>query len=235
VGAWLMTRFGMSGTALLLVPSMLAALLVHGLRDQFEGAQATKVRDAHLDTPIPWAKLGTLCLLITLRSWGYSGLIVFIPLLLHARAAGLEAAGRSLFVFLVFGALGGMLGGHLSDRFGRHTVIAASLLAFPFLMAAYLQSSGAWQWVSLALAGLCLMASFSVTVVLGQELLPQHLGLASGLTLGLAFGTGGVGVALSGLLADAIGLAASLWILAIVPGLAGILALFVAPPRRDPV
>jgi FSR family fosmidomycin resistance protein-like MFS transporter len=126
-----------------------------------------------------------------------------------------------------------MLGGHLSDRFGRHTIIAASLLAFPFLMAAYLISSGAWQWVSLALAGLCLMASFSVTVVLGQELLPQHLGLASGLTLGLAFGTGGVGVALSGVLADIIGLSGSMWVLAVLPGLAGLLAIFVTPPPRD--
>jgi FSR family fosmidomycin resistance protein-like MFS transporter len=232
VGAWLMTRFGMPGTALLLIPALLAALLVHGLRDQFEAAQAKEVRGAHPAAPIPWAKLTTLCLLITLRSWGYSGLIVFIPLLLHARAAGLEIAGRSLFVFLFFGALGGMLGGHLSDRFGRHTVIATSLLAFPFLMAACLQSSGPWQWASLALAGLCLMASFSVTVVLGQELLPQHLGLASGLTLGLAFGTGGLGVALSGLLADSIGLPASMWVLAVLPGFAGVLALFLGPPSR---
>jgi FSR family fosmidomycin resistance protein-like MFS transporter len=233
VGAWLMTRFGMSGTALLLVPAVLTAVLVHGLRGHFEAGQAQKLPGAQPAGAIPWAKLATLCLLITLRSWGYSGLIVFIPLLLHSRGAGLEIAGRSLFVFLFFGALGGMLGGHLSDRFGRHTVIAASLLVFPLLMAAYLLSSGAWQWASLALAGLCLMASFSVTVVLGQELLPRHLGLASGLTLGLAFGTGGVGVALSGLVADHIGLSASMWVLVVLPGLAGILALFVTPPPRD--
>ena len=76
-----------------------------------------------------------------------------------------------------------------------------------------------------------LMASFSVTVVYTQELLPQHLGLASGLSLGLAFGAGGLGVALSGFLADLIGLAMSIWVLVLIPGLAGVLAFCLSPPR----
>jgi FSR family fosmidomycin resistance protein-like MFS transporter len=118
-----------------------------------------------------------------------------------------------------------MVGGHLSDRLGRQQVIAASLLAFPFLMAAALILSGPLRWILLALAGMALLASFSVTVVFAQELLPQHLGLASGLTLGLAFGAGGVGVGMSGLMADLLGLRTSVWILVLLPGLAGLLAL----------
>ena len=39
--------------------------------------------------------------------------------------------------------------------------------------------------------GFFTIASFSVTVVLGQAYLPNHLGLASGVTLGLAIGLGG--------------------------------------------
>jgi FSR family fosmidomycin resistance protein-like MFS transporter len=140
-------------------------------------------------------------------------------------------AGRALFVFLFFGALGGMLGGHLSDRLGRQQVIAASLLVFPFLMMAALTLSGPLRWILLALAGMALLASFSVTVVLAQELLPQHLGLASGLTLGLAFGAGGLGVGMSGLMADLLGLGTSVWILVLLPGLAGLLALTLRSPR----
>jgi FSR family fosmidomycin resistance protein-like MFS transporter len=86
--------------------------------------------------------------------------------------------------------------------------------------------------VLLALAGATLLASFSVTVVFAQELLPRQQGLASGLTLGFAFGAGGVGVALSGLLADALGLRLSLWILLALPALAGLLAFTLAPPAR---
>jgi FSR family fosmidomycin resistance protein-like MFS transporter len=145
----------------------------------------------------------------------------------------LALTGRALFVFLFFGALGGMLGGHLSDRVGRQQVIVASLLGFPSLMAAALLLQGPARWVFLAAAGMALMASFSVTVVFAQELLPRHLGLASGLTLGLAFGTGGLGVGVSGLMADLYGLHASVWMLVFLPGLGGLLALtFKSAPRH---
>jgi FSR family fosmidomycin resistance protein-like MFS transporter len=114
---------------------------------------------------------------------------------------------------------------------GRQQVIATSLLTFPFLMAAALALSGPPRWILLAVAGMALLASFSVTVVFAQELLPQHLGLASGLTLGLAFGAGGLGVGISGLMADLLGLRTSVWMLVFLPGLAGLLALKLRSPR----
>jgi FSR family fosmidomycin resistance protein-like MFS transporter len=144
----------------------------------------------------------------------------------------MEVAGRALFIFLFFGALGGMAGGMLSDRVGRQPVVAVSLVVFPVLMVCALLVSGPVRWLFLASAGIMLMASFSVTVVYTQELLPQHLGLASGLSLGLAFGAGGVGVALSGFLADLIGLAMSIWVLVLLPGLAGVLAFCLSSPRE---
>jgi FSR family fosmidomycin resistance protein-like MFS transporter len=228
----LLLGFGLEGTTLLAIPALATAAIVHGYRREIEvpflGARERRGRER---APIPWAKLGTLCALISLRSWGYSGLIIFLPLLLRDRGIDLLTAGRALFVFLFFGAIGGMLGGHLSDRVGRQQVIAASLLSFPVLMALALWLSGAMHWLALAVAGMLLLASFSVTVVFAQELLPQHLGLASGLTLGLAFGSGGLGVGMSGLMADLLGLRASLWILVLLPGLAGLLALRLPSPQ----
>ena len=61
--------------------------------------------------------------------------------------------------------------------------------------------------------------------MLAQELLPRYLGLASGLILGLGFGTGGLGTALTGFLADINGLNTTFWILAFVPLLGAFLAL----------
>jgi FSR family fosmidomycin resistance protein-like MFS transporter len=72
-------------------------------------------------------------------------------------------------------------------------------------------------WLLAAASGAALLASFSVTIVLAQELLPNNLGLASGLILGLGFGTGGLGTALSGYLADHIGLYQTFWVLALAP------------------
>ena len=232
VAAWLMTWLGLQGTVLIIIPGLLMAAAMYIWRGEF-GSPAP-VHGAHerqARGPIPWGRLSRLCAIITLRSWGYSGLVVFIPLLLHEQGVSLSLAGRALFVFLFFGALGGMLGGHLSDRIGRQQVIVVSLVSFPLLMAAAMRLSGPLSWLFLAIAGISLLASFSVTVVFAQELLPQHLGVASGLTFGLSFGAGGVGVGLSGLLADLFGLQTSVWLLVLLPGIAGLIALTLSPPR----
>lgn len=232
VAAWLMVQFGLPGTVVIVFPCLLMAMVLHRWRREFARPETSPVgQPGQAPEPIPWRRLIRLCALITLRSWGYSGLITFLPLLFHERGVPLALTGRALFVFLFCGALGGLLGGHLSDRVGRQRVITASLLAFPFFMACALAFPAPLGWVFLALAGTTLLASFAVTVVYAQDLLPHHLGLASGLTLGLAFGAGGVGVGLSGVLADVLGLNASVWILLALPGMAGVLGLRLSPIR----
>jgi FSR family fosmidomycin resistance protein-like MFS transporter len=231
---WLLAWFGLQGTVLLVGLGVLTAGLIHCYRSEIE-VPLTEPRQRRRRTygPIPWAKLTGLCVLIPLRSWGSSGMVVFMPLLLMEHGVGLSVTGRALFIFLFFGALGGMLGGHLSDRVGRQRVIAASLLGYAPLMVAALALQGPLRWVLLAFAGMALLASNSVTVVFAQELLPRHIGMASGLTLGLSFGAGGIGVGVSGLMADLLGLHTSVWSLVLLPGLAGLLALRLKSPIRS--
>ncbi|MBW1803894.1 MAG: MFS transporter, partial [Deltaproteobacteria bacterium] len=121
----------------------------------------------------------------------------------------------------------GLYGGHASDRVGRRSVIVWSSLLYPILASSLILSNGFWIWFFAAISGAALLASFSVTVVLTQEMLPRHLGLASGLILGLGFGTGGIGSALSGYLADVFGLTQTVWILAFVPAFCALLAAFI--------
>ena len=52
----------------------------------------------------------------------------------------------------------------------------------------------------------CSSSSFSITVALGQAYLPRSLGMAAGLIVGLAIGTGGIGVTILGWVADHWGL-----------------------------
>ncbi|HPY62277.1 MAG TPA: MFS transporter, partial [Kiritimatiellia bacterium] len=68
------------------------------------------------------------------------------------------------------------------------------------------RTSGVPGLIVIALAGFALIATFATTVVLGQELLPNNVGLASGLTLGFGVGTGGIGATLLGAVADRWGL-----------------------------
>ncbi len=233
--AWLLTQFGLQGTLFLFVPCCLTALATFWWREALF-ADREERRDEpreSISRRIAWRPLTILCAYITLRSWTYSGFLVFLPLLLHEQGVSLVEAGRALFVFLFFGALGGMLGGYLSDRVGRQEVMAVSLLAFPLLMSGAILLAGPAKFLFLALAGAALLASFSVTVVFAQDLMPGKLGLASGITLGLGFGTGGLGVGISGFLADAVGLWTSLWVLIIVPGIAGLMAMGLRARRKS--
>jgi FSR family fosmidomycin resistance protein-like MFS transporter len=67
---------------------------------------------------------------------------------------------------------------------------------------------------------------------MGQEYLPGRLGTASGVTLGLSIGLGGVGAPLLGLVADQWGLNTTLYVLAALP-LGGLALTFTLPPARS--
>jgi MFS transporter, FSR family, fosmidomycin resistance protein len=85
----------------------------------------------------------------------------------------------------------------------------------------------------LALIGAATIATFSVTVVMGQEYLPSRLGVASGVTLGLSIGIGGLGAAVLGQVADAHGLRTALEVVAVLP-LPGLLLAMTLPEGRTP-
>ncbi|MDA8145819.1 MAG: MFS transporter, partial [Thermaerobacter sp.] len=69
----------------------------------------------------------------------------------------------------------------------------------------------------LALAGATLLASFSVTVVSAQEILPKNAALAGGLVLGLSGGLGALGLAAIGYLAQVLGLPTALEYVTFLP------------------
>ena len=221
VGSLLVLGIGLSATtALIPVGVALFLVIVFSPGDYLrrgDGRTAPRHRKQGGRAIIPWIPLIAVCLIVTLRSWVYMSTITYLPLLFADRGIELASASLILTMFLAAGAVAGLYGGHLSDRLGRKIVIVGSSLLFPLLAAALLLVQGPWLWFFAGASGAALLASFSVTIVLTQELLPDNLGLASGLVLGLGFGTGGLGAALSGYLADHFGLDATFWVLALVP------------------
>ena len=156
--------------------------------------------------------------------------MTYLPMFWETQGILLGKGSLLLTVFLGAGAAAGLYGGHLSDRLGPRGVIVVSMLLYPLFASLMLLGNGVWLWFIVAASGAALLCSFSVTVILTQGLLPGRLGLASGLTLGLGFGTGGLGVALSGWMADAIGLTNTMWVLALVPVISSLLAALVKTP-----
>jgi MFS transporter, FSR family, fosmidomycin resistance protein len=107
-----------------------------------------------------------------------------------------------LFIFLFSVAAGTLLGGPLGDRFGRKYVIWFSILGVaPFTLLLPHANLLGTALLSVFI-GLILASAFSAILVYAQELLPGKIGMISGLFFGFAFGMGGLGSALLGMLAD---------------------------------
>ncbi|MFP3928653.1 MAG: MFS transporter [Desulfobacteraceae bacterium] len=235
IGSLLVLGLGLRGTLVLLFPGFLLFLAIIAYSgDALKREVHTDGMEADGDERgtgrIFWYSLSAVSLVIMLRSWAYMSFIAYLPMYLQTRNVPLAQGSLTLTVFLVGGALSGLYGGHLSDRIGRKAVVVGSLLIYPLLASLMLLSNGLWVWFLAGTAGAALLASFSVTVVWTQELLPRNLGLASGLSLGLGFGMGGLGAALTGYIADLIGLYGSMWVLALVPAVG---ALAAAPVRTS--
>lgn len=234
VGSFLVVGFGLHATLGVLVPGVLLFLVIFfypGDLLKREAEDQGKSKGSFQEAPnvVPWIPLIAVCLIVTLRSWVYLSLITYLPMFLLTQGIHLKTGSLMLAVFLACGAAAGLYGGHLSDVMGRRIVVAMSLLIYPVLASLVILWEGPLKWLMAGASGAALLASFSVTVVMAQELLPRHLGLASGLILGTGFGAGGLGTALSGHLADSLGLTNAVWILAFVPLLGAILTAFVKP------
>ncbi|MGZ4167558.1 MAG: MFS transporter [Solirubrobacteraceae bacterium] len=181
-----------------------------------------------------WRPFTLLAVVIALRSFVYFGFVTFIPLyFIHVLHTGTGTGGAALTVMLAGGALGTLAGGRLADRFGRRTVLIGSMALLPFLIAGFLVSSPAPAMAFAAVAGAATIATFAVTIVMGQEFLPGRIGVASGVTIGLSVGMGGVAAPLLGILADAHGLSAVFELMAVFP-IGALLLSLALPARRDP-
>jgi FSR family fosmidomycin resistance protein-like MFS transporter len=111
-----------------------------------------------------------------------------------------------------------LVGGRLVDRIGRRRVLVGSIVAqIPLLFGFILAPAGIVAACLLAAIGFVTVMSFSVSVVMGQEYLPRRIGIASGFTLGLAIGMGGIAAALLGVLADHSGLETVMWVIVAAP------------------
>jgi MFS transporter, FSR family, fosmidomycin resistance protein len=113
-----------------------------------------------------------------------------------------------LFLYLVVGALGVIVGGMVGDRVGRRRVIWISILgSFPFaLLLPYADLF--WTGVLSVLISLIMASAFASILIYAIDLVPHRVGLVGGLFYGLSFGLGGLMAAALGLLADQFGIVA---------------------------
>lgn len=230
--------WGLPGTAVLALPAGLLAALIawHLAATPADGRSASARRpgDAFTASSDAWGPFARLTAAVVARAVLFFGLNTFIPLYwIHVLGQSKAAGATALTVFAAAGVIGTLLGGRLSDRWGPTRIAASGFCALlPLVPLLVGVTSVPAALVVLALIGFALSTTYSPLVVLGQAYLPNHIGLSSGVTLGLAISIGGVATPLLGRVADHYGLWTTLAVLGFVPLASAALALTLPHPAR---
>lgn len=223
--------FGMHGLAVFLVPTALcaAALFLHNGR--FKALNAVTASDATvMERPERWGLFGLVMATLSLRSVLSYGFMAFIPLFLMNVLGQTEAASSlAISLFSVAGMVGTALSGRTSEAIGAHRLTIACLTVTALAGAAFALNGSS---VGLALALTAVLAIgvdlfYPSAVAVGMGYVPQHLGMASGLTYGVAICLGGVAEPFLGMAGDAFGLTPVMLALAAIALAAALLSIVI--------
>jgi MFS transporter, FSR family, fosmidomycin resistance protein len=230
------TPLGLRGTPVLAVIPFAAAAAVAVVLRRFR-LRPEKEHDRRraLTGPSEWRPFAMFLAMFCLLSAVATGLITYVPLyLVHARDATPALGNVVTGVLLAAAAVGTLLGGFAAARFGRRVVLVVPQLTLVPVIALLPQLGYAGTIPAMALAGLAINANVGIALVLAQEYVPAHMGFATGLTIGMGGGVGGLIVAGLGVFGDAAGLAAVLYVLAALPLASALLAARLPCPSAAP-
>jgi MFS transporter, FSR family, fosmidomycin resistance protein len=245
----LVLAFGLEGGLLLALPCLaIAALMLAEARylRGFAPARSARPRqrtggggsgepggspDDPAESPDRWRPLTLLLGVVAFRSLAWFGLVTFVPLWAVSLGRSEAYGNHLLALMLLAGGVGTVFAGPAADRFGRRPILLASLAASGPLTFVFVAVGGTVGAIALAGVGICVIGTFGVTMVMSQEYLPRHIGVASGLSIGLSIGLGGIAAVALGALADAVDLETALYVCAAAP-VAGLALAALLPSSR---
>jgi FSR family fosmidomycin resistance protein-like MFS transporter len=231
--AVVVTALGLPGTLVAVAPGLAACAVIWGCVRSWRVVRRPPKDGWRSDVRRHGRAFVLIWFIVVLRSVIALAHILFLPLLLRHQGQSLVLGGTAVFLFGGIGAVGGLVGGMLSDRMGRRAMMALSLLTSAPLLLLFGVTRGPWALVPLALGGFALYLGAPVNIVMAQEMLPRRASLASSLVTGMAWGTAGLSLTLIGAVADRVGLSATLMttVALVLPALAAVWILPEHPGR----
>jgi FSR family fosmidomycin resistance protein-like MFS transporter len=229
--------WGMRGTLILMVPVTIMVIILAGQLSWFPpGGRDLKEKKTSLVTEIAqdaWGSFTRLTVVVICRSILFYGLNTFLPLYwINVLQQSKTTAGTALTILFTAGVIGTLLGGRLADYLGHRRILLIGLVTLaPLLPVLIVIKNVSTATVLLLPIGLALFAIYSPMIVMGQNYLPNHVGLASGVTLGVAVAIGGVASPLLGWIADNHGIRTALLGVVFLPLLAAGLTLTLPDPK----
>ncbi|MBU2511620.1 MFS transporter [bacterium] len=224
--------WGLKGTTILIIPVTIMATLIATQIPKFRILEHSekeinlkRIRQPGEDK---WRSFGLLSVMIMGRSVIFFGLITFVPLYWTGYLHRSIAEGAiALSTLTLSGVVGNFFGGWLSDRIGlkKMTLLGFTLLAI-VLPIFIMVENPVLAFLLLIPIGFAHSSTYSPSIVMGQEYLPNHIGFSSGVTLGMAVAFGGITAPFIGMIADQYGIWYSLALVASVPSLCLVLSAF---------
>jgi FSR family fosmidomycin resistance protein-like MFS transporter len=169
---------------------------------------------------------------VTTRSFMLAAFATYLPVFLREEGSSLWFAGASLSVLEAAGVIGALAGGWASDVLGRRPVLAASFIASPVILFAFVHLTGVSRLPLLLALGFAGLMATPVIMAAVQESFPDNRALANGIYMALNFGIRSIVVVVVGWLADQVGMRQTFLICAAL-GLAGTPFIFWLP-RETP-
>lgn len=197
--------------------------------------QGVKVQP-RLPQAFPWQQglrvFSVLAWLLLARAFFVAAISTFLPTYMDdvVGSSFLLAAG-ALTILEAAGVAGVLLSGFLSDRFGQRGILLSLLISSPLILFLFLQGP-AWAYVPLLLLlGFTAFSTAPILLAIVQEQFPNDRALANGIFMSLNFLALGIGVSLTGVFADQIGLKAAFFLTGIIAFLS-IPSVFFLPKNR---
>ena len=228
----LVVWLGLVGGLLAMVPVLIASMLIARELPRLSRLTPVGGRSAHDSGADDRRAMTLLGVVIALRSVPWFALLAFVPLWVVAHGHSKSDGNRLLFLMLLAGAIGTLVLGPVADRVGLRRTLVVTQAAIAPLILAFVYIGGVVGVISLMLVGVCVVGTFGVTMVLSQLYLPRHVGMASGLSIGLAMGIGGIAAVILGAVADAVDLRLALTVSVIAPALGVLVCLQLPAPAR---
>jgi FSR family fosmidomycin resistance protein-like MFS transporter len=228
----MLTALGLSGSLILIFPVSVAALIIAFQLPRLSHLETTYIRangnGVKDNGPDRWAAFSLLSIVIMGRSVIFFGLLTFVPLywIGHYNRSVTEG-GFALTTLLLSGVIGNFFGGWISDRIGRKKTTIMSFFVLALMLPLFISTSNhIIGFLLLIPIGFTHSATYSPSIVMGQEYLPNHVGFSSGVTLGLAVAFGGIAAPFIGKIADLYSIWHAMMTLAAFPLLNLLLSIF---------
>src|SRR3954467_1208339 len=229
----LVVWLGLVGGLLAMAPVVVASVALARMLPRLSGVAERQGLSRSQQGEDRRGEMTLLGIVIALRSVAWFALLAFVPLWIVSRGHTTADGGRVLFLMLLAGAVGTLILGPVADRVGLRRTLVVDAAAGGPLVLVFVLVGGLPGLLALMLIGVCVVGTFGVTMVLSQLYLPRHVGMASGLSVGLAMGVGGVAAVILGAAADAVDLKTPLTIGALVPAFGIVICLRLPSPASS--